>query len=57
MYFSLPVEIVENDKMSFDSSLIPVDIKVMHNGLNLNNSTFFDEAIEDAKESLKTNQF
>lgn len=53
MYFSLPVEIIENDKMSFDSSLIPVDIKVMHNGLNLNNSTFFDEAIEDAKESLK----
>lgn len=52
-YFSLPVEITENKKFSFDDSLIPVDIKVMHNGLNLNNSTFFDEAIEDAKESLK----
>jgi len=52
-YFSLPVEITENKSFSFDDSLIPVDIKVMHNGLNLNNSTFFDEAIENAKESLK----
>ncbi len=52
-YFSLPVEIIENKTFSFDDSLIPVDIKVMHSGLNLNNSTFFDEAIEDAKESLK----
>lgn len=52
-YFSLPVEIIENKTFSFDDSLIPVDIKVMHNGLNLNNSTFFDEAIDDAKESLK----
>ena len=52
-YFSLPVEFTENKSFSFDDSLIPVDIKVMHNGLNLNNSTFFDEAIEDAKESLK----
>lgn len=52
-YFSLPVEITENQAFSFDDSLIPVDIKVMHNGLNLNNSTFFDEAIENAKESLK----
>lgn len=53
LYFSLPVEIVENNRFSFDDTLIPVDIKVMHSGLNLNNSTFFDEAIEDAKESLK----
>lgn len=52
-YFSLPVEITENKTFSFDDSLIPVDIKVMHNNLNLNGSTFFDEAIEDAKESLK----
>lgn len=52
-YFSLPVEFTENKSFSFDDSLIPVDIKVMHDGLNLNNSTFFDEAIEDAKESLK----
>ena len=53
LYLSLPVEIVENNRFSFDDTLIPVDIKVMHSGLNLNNSTFFDEAIEDAKESLK----
>ena len=52
-YFSLPVEITENQAFSFDDSIIPVDIKLMHNGLNLNNSTFFDEAIENAKESLK----
>lgn len=53
LYFSLPVEIVENNKLAFDDSLIPVDIKVMHSGLNLNNSIFYDNAIEDAKESLK----
>jgi len=52
-YFSLPVEIKENKLFSFDDSLIPVDIKVMHDGLNLNETTFFDEAIEDAKETLK----
>lgn len=53
-YLSLPVEIIENKTMfSFDDSLIPVDLKVMHNGLNLNNSTFEDRSIEDAKESLK----
>jgi len=53
-YFSLPVEIVEvNTNFSFDNSLIPVDIKVMHNGLNFNNSTFEDDSIENAKESLK----
>lgn len=51
---SLPVEITENHEMfSFDDSLIPVDIKVMHDGLNLNNSTFDEGAIEFAKESLK----
>ncbi len=53
LYFSLPVEIIENNRFTFDDTLIPVDLKVMHSGLNLNNSTFFDEAIEDAKESLK----
>lgn len=52
-YLSLPVEFIENKTFSLDDSLIPVDIKVMHDGLNLNNSTFFEEAIEDARETLK----
>jgi len=52
-YFSLPVTFTEIKDYSYDDSLIPVDIKVMHDGLNLNNSTFFEEAINDAKESLK----
>lgn len=52
-YFSLPIEIVEKEAYSFDDSLIPVDIKVMHDGLNLNNSTFDKEAIALAQNSLK----
>lgn len=44
---------MENAPSTFDDSLIPVDIKVMHDGLNLNNSTIFMDAIEDAKETLK----
>lgn len=52
-YLSLPVEFKENKQFSFDDSLIPIDIKVMHDGLNLNNSTFFDEAINLAKDTLK----
>lgn len=52
-YFSLPVEFTENKVFSLDDDLIPVDIKVMHNGLNLNNTYFSDEVIEDAKETLK----
>lgn len=52
-YFSLPVEFAENKQYAIDDSLIPVDIKVMHNGVNLNNTYFSDEAIEDAKETLK----
>lgn len=47
------MEIIENESFSFDDSLIPVDIKVMHDGLNLNNSTFDEEAIELAKNSLR----
>jgi len=52
-YFSLPVKIIENKNFSLDDSLIPVDIKVMHNGLNLNNTYFSDEVIEEAKDTLK----
>lgn len=52
-YLSLPVTFAERKEFSFDDSLIPVDIKVMHDGLNLNGSTFFEDAIKDAKESLK----
>lgn len=52
-FFSLPVTFTEIKDYSYDDSLIPVDVKVMHNGLNLNNSTFFDEAINEAKETLK----
>ncbi len=52
-YLSLPVELVENDRATFDSSLIPVDLKVMHNGLNLNDCIFNDESIEEAKGSLQ----
>lgn len=52
-YLSLPVEFTENKQFSFDDSLIPIDIKVMHDGLNLNNSTFFKEAIDLAKDTLK----
>lgn len=52
-YFSLPVEFIENKSFSFDDSLISVDIKVMHDGLNFNNSTFSEEAIDNAKETLK----
>lgn len=52
-YLSLPVTFTERKEFSFDDSLIPVDIKVMHDGLNVNGSTFFEEAIDDAKETLK----
>ena len=52
-FFSLPVVFTELKDYSFDDSLIPVDIKVMHDGLNYNNSTFYDEAIEGAKSSLQ----
>ena len=52
-FISLPVTFTEIKDYSFDDSLIPVDIKVMHDGLNLNNSTFYEQAINDAKETLK----
>lgn len=52
-FFSLPITFTEIKDYSYDDSLVPVDIKVLHDGLNLNNSTFYEEAISDASESLK----
>lgn len=54
MYFSLPIEIedIESKLVFSDDTLIPVDLKIMHDGLNLNESTFYEEAIESAKPSL-----
>lgn len=53
----LPIVFSEVKNSNFDSSIIPVDIKVVHDGLNSNNSTFFEEAINDASNSLKINLF
>ena len=36
-----------------DDRLIPIDILVMHDGVNYNSSSFSKEAMESAKESLK----
>jgi hypothetical protein len=52
-FMRLPIIFSEVKNSNFDNSMIPVDIKVMHDGLNLNNSTFFEEAIADASQSLK----
>ena len=52
-FMRLPIVFSEVKNSNFDSSIIPVDIKVMHDGLNSNNSTFFEEAINDASNSLK----
>ena len=52
-FMRLPIVFSEVKNSNFDSSIIPVDIKVMHDGLNSNNSTFFEKAINDASNSLK----
>lgn len=52
-YLSLPAEIIDGKTLTFDNSLLPTTIKVMHEGVNLNKSSFSEEAIKNAAESLK----
>lgn len=51
-YDSLNVQYsITNDTV--DDRLIPIDILVMHDGVNYNSSSFSKEVMENAKESLK----
>lgn len=52
-YMSLNTKMEASDDTFVDSELIPVDILVMHDGLNHNNSIFDEKSIEKAKTSLK----
>lgn len=50
-YLQLPIT-YEQSNFDNDDRFVKVRIKVMHNGLNLNNSNFSDPAIEKAASSL-----